>query len=153
MHGNLIRARGFSLMEIMLVLAIISMLTALGAGLLFNMDTDANKPSDQLIRMARLASRASVVQGHPISISFSKTGFALNNAGGGDGTASACTLSKGSTIDFQRWNGGSRWQPVEGLVWTFYPTGIADALHFRIDDDNIRTELKFNPLTGTPRNP
>jgi type II secretory pathway pseudopilin PulG len=138
-------------MEIMLVLAIIAMLTALGAGLLFNMDTDANKPSDLLIRMARQASRASVVQGHPISISFTKTGFGLNGSTGGSDTTT-CTLSKDSKIDFQRWNGGSRWQPSIGLVWTFYPTGIADALHFRIYDEGLQTELKFNPLTGSPRN-
>ena len=146
----------FTLLEIMIVLAIMMMLTGLGFAFSFNMDDRTDKPKDHLIRMARQASRSAIVQGHPVSISFSKKSFQVNNdtdgakATEGNNKESSCPIPKGTVIDYQRWNGGARWQPSEGLVWTFYPTGISDALHFRIDDEEGRTLMKFNPLTGSP---
>lgn len=149
-------AAAFTLLEVMIVLAIMMMLAGLGAGLAFNMDDASDKPKDLLIRMARQASRSAVVQGHSVSISFTKTGFGLNDSassGNNDGPTSA-SIPRGTVVQWQRWNSGSRWYPIEDLVrWTFYPTGIADALRFRFDDEQGRSELRFNPLTGTPVGP
>jgi prepilin-type N-terminal cleavage/methylation domain-containing protein len=146
-------APGFTLLETIIVIAIMALIAAMGLGLAFSMGDGGETPRESLIYMARTASRAAIVQGRPVQITFSKNSFGISGGASGDGSGKAmsCTVPKGTTISVQRWNQGVKWSPVEGLTWTFFPTGISDALHFRFDDDGGRSIVRFNPLTGTPR--
>jgi hypothetical protein len=90
---------------------------------------------------------AAVVQGRPFVIAFEKDGFGcLDGGGGADGHV---TTPKGMKVSFQRWNGGKKWNSAEGLNWTFYPSGICDALRFKFEHPDGMVEMAFNPLTGS----
>lgn len=94
--------------------------------------------------MTKQASRSAVVLGRPVVIAFGKEGFTLI---GGDGDASV--LPEGMKVKYQRWNSGRRWYDTDNLNWTFFPSGICDALRFRFEGTKEVTEIAFHPLTGS----
>lgn len=143
------RSAGFTLLEIIVVIAVICVLAGLAVMSFTMFDEKANfeKPADQLARMVKQASRSSVVLGKPVVISFDKKGFGFVNAGI-QGTESRCDLPKNVKIGVKRWN-GQKYGPAEDFNWTFYPTGICDALQFKFQSDEGTQEMSFNPLTGS----
>ncbi len=103
---------------------------------------------NKLARMAKRASRDAVVQGRPIMIAFDKGGFGFvgETAPGKDGY---CPVPKNVKVGVQRWNGGKKWDLALGTNWVFFPTGICDPLHFRLETPDGNMEMGFNPLTGS----
>ncbi len=138
--------RGFSLMEVIMVLAVIAMVVGLAIAMFVMADEDngLKGPPEDLARMTKQASRSAVVLGRPVVIAFGKEGFTLI---GGDGDASV--LPEGMKVKYQRWNSGRRWYDTDNLNWTFFPSGICDALRFRFEGTKEVTEIAFHPLTGS----
>src|SRR3569623_2771491 len=98
--------------------------------------------------MAKRGSRDAVIQGRPIVIGFEKGGFGFVNeqAPGHEGY---CSLPKGAKVGVQRWNGGKKFVEADGTTWTFFPSGICDALRFRFESEEGSMEMGFYPLTGS----
>jgi type II secretion system protein H len=141
---------GFTLIEMIIVLALIALIAAIGVTAFASLDSDSTvtKPSDALSVMVKQANRDAVNLGQPVVIAFRKEGFGFIAGGSGDAEGQF-SLGKDTKIDFQRWNGGRKWNSAEGLNWTFYPTGICDALRFRFMSDLGTVEIAYNPLTGS----
>ena len=103
---------------------------------------------NRLARMAKRASRDSVVQGRPIVIAFDKGGFGFVNEAA-PGREGYCALPKNVKVGVQRWNGGKKFILAAGTNWVFFPSGIGDPLHFRFETPEGNMEMGFNPLTGS----
>ena len=147
--GRVCSPAGFTLLEMIVVIALMVIIAAMATLSFIGLEgeSEVEKPGNELARMVKQASRAAVVQGRPFVIAFGKTEFGfLDGAGGADGHV---TLPKGMKISVQRWNGGKRWNNAEGLNWTFYPSGICDALRFKFEHPDGLVEMAFNPLTGS----
>lgn len=129
-----------------MVLAVIAMVVGLSITLFVIADEDQGLkgPAEELARMTKQASRGAVVLGRPVVIAFGKDGFSLVGAEGGQ-----ASLPEGMKVKYQRWNSGRRWYDTEHLNWTFFPSGICDALRFRFEGVNEVTEIAFHPLTGS----
>lgn len=148
-HAKYPRNAGFTLLEMIVVIALMVIIAAMATLSFIGLEgeSEVEKPGNELARMVKQASRAAVVQGRPFVIAFGKTEFGfLDGAGGADGHV---TLPKGMKVGFQRWNGGKKWNNAEGLNWTFYPSGICDALRFKFEHPDGMVEMAFNPLTGS----
>jgi type II secretion system protein H len=144
-----IRSSGFTLLEMIVVIALMVIIAAMATLSFIGLEgeSEVEKPGNELARMVKQANRAAVVQGRPFVIAFGKTEFGfLDGVGGADGRV---TLPKGMKVGFQRWNGGKKWNNAEGLNWTFYPSGICDALRFKFEHPDGMVEMAFNPLTGS----
>lgn len=140
---------GFTLLEMIVVIALMVIIAAMATLSFIGLEgeSEVEKPGNELARMVKQANRAAVVQGRPFVIAFGNTEFGfLDGAGGADGHV---TLPKGMKVSVQRWNGGKRWNSAEGLNWTFYPSGICDALRFKFEHPDGMVEMAFNPLTGS----
>jgi type II secretory pathway pseudopilin PulG len=148
--GSANRAKGgFTILELIIVIGLMIVLIGLAAlsfASLENTD-ELTGSSDKLIRMAKMANRAAIVQGRPIVIVFDKEQFGFADGEGGD--LGTCTLPEGMKVNFQRWNGGRKFLSANGLVWKFFPTGLCDALRFQFISPKGTVELGFNPLTGS----
>jgi type II secretion system protein H len=140
---------GFTLLEMIIVIGLMAVLMGLAALSFASIENtdELTGPSDKLIRMAKQANRAAVVQGRPIVIGFDKTQFGF--AGGEGGADGICQISKDMKVNWQRWNGGRKFSNATGLNWIFYPTGICDALRFQFVSSEGTVEVGFNPLTGS----
>ncbi len=140
---------GFTLLEMIVVIALMVIIAAMATLSFVGLEgeSEVEKPGNELARMVKQANRAAVVQGRPFVIAFEKDGFGfLDGGGGADGHV---TTPKGMKVSFQRWNGGKKWNSAEGLNWTFYPSGICDALRFKFEHPDGMVEMAFNPLTGS----
>ena len=143
------RNAAFTLLEIVVVIAVIAVLAGM-AVMSFTMFDDKaafEKPANELAAMVKQASRASVVLGRPVVIAFDKKGFGFADAGA-RGAESRCELPKSVKVSVQRWN-AKNWTPAVDFIWTFYPSGISDALRFKFQSDEGVQEMAFNPLTGS----
>jgi type II secretion system protein H len=140
---------GFTLLEVIIVMGLIATLIGLATlsfASLENTDPLTNL-ADKLTSMAKQANRAAIVQGRPIIIAFEKNSFQFTSANSSDSTVN---LPEGTRINYQRWNGGTKFSPTKDLNWTFHPTGICEPLRFQfIADDGGTIEMSFNPLTGS----
>ncbi|MDB6139615.1 MAG: Prepilin-type N-terminal cleavage/methylation protein [Verrucomicrobiaceae bacterium] len=141
---------GFTLLEMIIVLALMIILAGMAALSFTSLEEGKGVEvyGNKLARMAKRASRDAVIQGRPIVIGFEKKGFGFVNetAPGNDGY---CSLPKDVKTGYQRWNGGKKWTTADGVVWTFFPSGICDALRFRFQASDGAMEMGFNPLTGS----
>ena len=143
------RSAGFTLLEMIVVIALMVIIAAMATLSFVGLEgeSEVERPGNELARMVKQANRAAVVQGRPFVIAFEKDGFGfLDGGGGADGHV---TTPKGMKVSFQRWNGGKKWNSAEGLNWTFYPSGICDALRFKFEHPDGMVEMAFNPLTGS----
>ena len=143
-------AGGFTLLEMIIVLALMIVLAGMAA-LSFDTLEEGNgveQYGNKLARMAKRAARDAVIQGRPIVIGFEKKGFGFINETA-PGSEGYCTLPKGAKMGYQRWNGGKKFFDADGTTWEFYPSGICDALRFRIETADGAMEMGFNPLTGS----
>ncbi len=144
-----IRARAFTLIEVIIVVVMIAVLTAMAAFSFagFGDDLSVKGPSDELIRLAKTAVRAAAIQGRPFSIAFEKTGFTLLGWEGKGGNSAA--LPEGTKLSILRW-GEKEWQPAEGQMWLFGGNGLCDPIKVRFESGEALLEMGFNPLTGSP---
>jgi type II secretion system protein H len=144
-----LRQQGFTILELIIVIALMIVLIGLAALSFASLENDdeLTGPSDKLIRMAKIANRAAIVQGRPIIIAFDKEQFGFADGEGGE--QGHCTLPEGMKVKYQRWNGGRNYLSADGLVWKFFPTGLCDALRFQFTGPQGIVELGFNPLTGS----
>ncbi|MDB6074170.1 MAG: Prepilin-type N-terminal cleavage/methylation protein [Verrucomicrobiaceae bacterium] len=143
-------AGGFTLLEMIIVLSLMIILAGLAALSFTSLEEGKGVEmyGNKLARMAKRASRDAVIQGRPIVIGFEKKGFGFVNetAPGNEGY---CALPKDAKMGYQRWNGGKKFMAADGATWTFYPSGICDALRFRFEAADGAMEMGFNPLTGS----
>lgn len=141
---------GFTLLELIVVIALIMVIAGIGVMSFdgFGEKKLVQQPADALALMVKQASRASVVQGRPVVIGFDKKGFRFLEQVM-EGTEGSFTVPKEMKIFVKRWNGGSRWVEADGLNWTFYATGISEALRFKFEHPEGVAEIAFNPLTGS----
>ena len=148
-HRRLSRA-GFTLLEMIIVLSLMIILAGMAALSFTSLEegTGVEQYGNKLARMAKRASRDAVIQGRPIVIGFEKKGFGFVNETA-PGKEGYCALPKGAKIGSQRWNGGKKFVEADGSSWVFYPSGICDALRFRIEAADGAMEMGFNPLTGS----
>jgi type II secretion system protein H len=144
------RASGFTLLEMIVVIALIVIIASIGAVSFVGFDStpDIQKPADTLARMVKQASRAAVMNGSPVIIEFDEKGFGFVGGGFEGGESARFPIPKGLKVSAKRWN-GKKWGAAAGLNWTFYPSGISDALQFKFDDNSGSAEISFNPLTGS----
>ncbi len=143
-------AAGFTLLEMIIVLALMIILAGMAALSFTSLEEGKGVENygNKLARMAKRASRDAVIQGRPIVIGFEKKGFGFVNETA-PGTEGYCSLPKDAKVGVQRWNGGRRWDPADGVTWTFFPSGICDAKRFRFEAADGAMEMGFNPLTGS----
>lgn len=143
------RCRGFTLIEVIIVVVMIAVLTAMAAFSFagFGDDMSVKGPSDELIRLAKTAVRAAAIQGRPFTISFGEKEFALNGWEGKGGNTVA--LPEGTKLSILRW-GEKEWQPAAGQVWMFGGNGLCDPIKVRFESGEATLEMGFNALTGSP---
>lgn len=142
-------AGGFTLLEMIIVIGLMVVLMGLAALSFASLEDNdpLTGPSDKLIRMAKQANRAAIVQGRPIVIAFDKGQFGfVGESAGEDGS---CPIPKEMKVNYQRWNGGRKFISATGVNWVFFPTGICDALRFQFVTTEGTVEVGFNPLTGS----
>jgi hypothetical protein len=144
-----LRPAGFTIMEIIVVMAIIIMMLGIAAFAIRQVSPDPSvrKPADELIRIAKIAVRASAVQGRGFAVAFDKSGFSLTGADSGQQARGS--VPKGMKIHIKRW-GGRDWEEAEGYRWWFGSQGLCEPLTVRLAAKDSVIEMKFNPLTGTP---
>ena len=144
------RTYGFTLLEMIVVIALIVIIASIGAVSFAGFDStpEVQKPADTLARMVKQASRAAVVNGQPVIIEFDEKGFGFVGGGAAEGESARFTYPKGLKVSDKRWN-AKGWGLAAGTNWTFYPTGISDALQFKFEAPDGVAEISFNPLTGS----
>jgi len=143
------RRAGFTIMEIIVVMAIIIMMIGIASFAIRQAtpDPSVRKPADELIRIAKIAVRASAVQGRGFAVAFDKQGFSLTGADTGQQTRGS--VPKGMKMHIKRW-GGREWEEAAGYRWYFGSQGLCEPLTVRFAAQDSAIEMKFNPLTGTP---
>ncbi|MBL9117170.1 MAG: prepilin-type N-terminal cleavage/methylation domain-containing protein [Verrucomicrobiaceae bacterium] len=144
--GKRNRRSGFTLLEIVMVLAVIAMVVGIAVAIFVTSDEDGGLkgPPEELAGMVKKASRGAVVLGRTVVIAFDKKGFGVIGEGG-----SSSSLPDGMKVKYQRFNEGRRWTDAEGLNWPFFATGLCDPLRFRFESPQQIVELEFHPLTGS----
>ena len=148
-HHSAARSRGFTLIEVIIVVVMVAVLTAMAAFSFagFGDDLSVKGPSDELIRLSKTAVRAAAIQGRPFTIAFGESDFALLGWEGKGGNQVA--LPKGTKLSILRW-GQKDWQPAEGQTWMFGANGLCDPIRVRFESGEATLEMAFNPLTGSP---
>lgn len=148
-HHTNARAWGFTLIEVVIVVVMIAVLTAMAALSFTGFDDDyaVKGPSDELIRLAKTAVRSAAIQGRPFTIAFGDKDFTLlgyEGKGGGH-----VELPAGTKLSILRW-GEKEWQKAAGQTWMFGGNGLCDPIRVRFESGTGMLEMAFNPLTGSP---
>jgi prepilin-type N-terminal cleavage/methylation domain-containing protein len=143
------QGRGFSLLEILMVLAVMALVVGVAVAIFVTQEEDGSVkgPPKDLERMAKMASRGAIVQGRPVIIAFDKKSFSVIGGAGG-----SSSLPEDMRVKFQRFNDGKRWTDATGLNWAFFPSGLCDPLNFRFESPYQIVDMAFHPLTGTVTN-
>jgi len=142
-------AAGFTLLEMIAVMAIMVMMLGI-AGFAMRQtapEYSVRKPGNELVRIAKLAVRASAINGYGHYIAFDKQGFAL--VGSQNRQRDRVNLPKGMAVAIKRW-GALDWEPAEGQRWAFGSQGLCEPLSVRLMAEDSALMMRFNPLTGTP---
>lgn len=174
-------ARGFTLLEIVIVMALIGMAIG-GAVALFINSSAERRLKGTAADMELLSKRAravAMVQQTPYAITFFERGVRLSplaEAGYTDAQLlerqdfEARLLSQGlprpkfnpvrETLSFEGYNlfvrrwGSNNWVPMlrnDPQVWRFDPNGICEPMGVRVEYEDGWMEMEFHPLTGSIR--
>ena len=111
-------AAAFTLLEMIAVMAVMVLMLGVAAFAMRQAapDPTVKKPGDELVRLSKLAVRASAVQGRGFAISFDRGGFSLVTTESGQ--RDRVTLPKGMKVFIKRW-GARDWEPADGHRWWF----------------------------------
>jgi hypothetical protein len=142
-------AAAFTLLEMIAVMAVMMLMLGVAAFAMRQAAPDpmVKKPRDELVRLSKLAVRASAIQGRGFAITFDRHGFSLITAESGQ--SDRVNLPKGMKMFIKRW-GARDWEPADGHRWWFGSQGLCEPLSVRLAAEDSAIMLKFNPLTGTP---
>ena len=144
------RSAGFTLLEVTVVMAIIILMLSVTAFAYRSFDNEPSfkKSGDELIRLSKLAVRASAVQGRGFWIVFNEEGFVLRGMEDDQGVQQSHAVPEGIRLKLRRW-GQPQWQEAEGQRWVFGVQGLCEPLRVRFEAEDGYLELRFNPLTGS----
>ena len=141
------RPRGFTLLELILVMSVMLMLVGIGVGsfALLEQEDPLQGHVDALNKLSRQAMQDAVMKHQSMQIVFDRDGFSL---GGGQSHQHGRDVK----VFIKRWM-SRQWQKAEGEVWHFGEQGICEPLAVRLEmseadgDPSVR-EVKFHALTG-----
>lgn len=140
--------RGFTMMELLVVLAVMGMMVGLGA-VSFSFFSEPNifeEPSERIQQMSKVALRSAVTEHRGVLVMFDKDGFRLIGTSGSE-EGGSYRIPRGMRMEIFHW-GGRRWEKAEGHVWPFGQQGICEPIKLRFVTDADSHELSFHPLTG-----
>ena len=165
------RPRGFTLLEIVVVLAIAAMVMGGAAGfMIYSSDERALRDvSGQIELLAKRARTTSILQQTPYALEFRKGIVRLlplaragivgkKGPGKSELTESVdddqqVNLKEGMSLSILRWN-SVKWLPTEKNsihVWRFDPDGLCEPVSIRLSLDKSWLEDTYHPLTATIR--
>jgi len=153
------RPAGFTLVELIVVLALVAVLVTLAAGSLAGLlgESGMRQPALELVSMATDAKQRSEREGRAWELRFSRQSVTLGPAvaaaaGAGGGAPGRTLVWDGSwTVQLRAW-GEPSWRVLdddEVLVWRVLPGALAAPLAFRVSDPSGRfVEIELDPLTA-----
>lgn len=168
------RGAGFTLIEIILVLAISAMVVAGAVGfMVYSSDERALRSATSEIEvMAKRARTVSMLQQTPYALEFSDAGVRMmplaealmppERRGESPGAATGSRFSpvhaewvpdQDQVLSIKRW-ASENWLPVTDRsvhVWRFDPNGVSEPIAIRVQMDQSWMEADFHPLTASIR--
>lgn len=143
-----VRAPGFTLLELVVTMAIMMMLLGIGVASFEAFDADEfEEPAARLIQMSKLAHQAAVVRGQGMIIAFDKEGFVL--LGDSSTIGGRFDVPKKLKMELMPW-GAKNWLKADEFYWRFGPQGVCEPMKVRFLSENGSREIAFHPLTGGP---
>jgi prepilin-type N-terminal cleavage/methylation domain-containing protein len=130
---------GFTLLEVLICLAVVGILTAAAAPLLSDMfaRTQADEASSALEESVADLHEQAVTKGASRRAVISPSGLEPGKP-----------LPPGWTLEVRRMADSGYRKPREGEIWIFNDAGICEPLAFRLVRARESVELRFDPLTG-----
>lgn len=155
--------RGFTLLEIMLVLAIIVIFLGFGTAMIINMakERKLREASGELASFARTARHNALTEEGVFEIELNATGYSLRRQKEIDEKADSkdpetafkkiiYKLSKSIVFEYKPWM-NQTWAIPNKAVWVFYENGLCEPLSFRFSDGDNFIMQSYSPLTAAVR--
>lgn len=158
------RSDGFTLIELILVLAILTVMSALVAPMMFGLlrDNELMVARHDLELMARTARRDALVRQSRVELRMDGRGVSLwwgpemtaeepdRLAPDSQGWLEVDRINwpEGVVVRVLRWQ-ERKWRTLdEEQVWAFQPSGLSEPLSIRFEQDRYWVEVDFSPLHG-----
>jgi len=142
------RCRGYTLLEIALVVAIIVLL--IGAAVPFTSGFAREQRFREVVRelnvYAKTARTDALTTGRPAEVVFARDGFMLRRPG--DGAKSRTFKLPGDMRYFIIPFGTSRGLRPDGQRWVFQSSGLCEPLTVRLEEGEAWMEVTFDALTA-----
>lgn len=142
------RCRGFTLLEVLLVLGILGMAAVLVLPGLTSLESPSfNAQVRELSGMFNYARRTAVVQGQPAQVEVWVSAPAEEDTATAAAGVVGRWVSEGINVEYA--DSTQRWRPIEGQhIVEFYPEGGSTGGDFQLQQGNRAVILTIDPFSG-----
>jgi prepilin-type N-terminal cleavage/methylation domain-containing protein len=158
---NRLHPRGFTLLEVVIVLVIMSLLIGMAVVSVNSIDQeqDVRRPVSEFTRMTQEAVQRAGIYERPQVIQFDKKGFSMRYRTDADGRITTddtkvwqrrVEIPDGMKFTLRRF-GSTKFAPAAGQRLVIAPGGLCEPLTARFELNGSWIETSLDPLSGGPR--
>lgn len=140
--GDPVRRTGFTLLEVLLALAIAGLIAAITVPLMLSTTDPADRAAEDLRTFCRQARRDAILSGEPKLILVKPSGLGLK------GSEEIAGVPDGWTLEIRRSAERKFRKPVKGETWEFNGEGLCEPITLRMAGGGQSYEMAFDPLTA-----